>query len=197
MVGIKGKSGRKPNDSGLKARAIALYIPSQKVGTKKVISYKEEVDLSGNETGKQIKVETKKDVWKPLEWFTLFKKIYGSRTTSLSPYNWQEKVRIMMRQEVVRYTDRNGWFCNCSGGRLKTWHFKHDPKCTKCDYEPSDIERHRTESQVRANTPVPTRAEIAKQPLKVCPVHNRPFDRTEQVMVAGVHCRVPKCPDCK
>jgi len=173
MVGIKGKSGRKPDDSGWLARAQALYIPSYELGMKK---------------GKK--------EYQTVSWFRLFKKIYGSRTTSLSPYNWQEKVRIMIRQEVVRYTDRNGWFCNCSGDRLNNWHFKHDPQCMKCDYEPSEIERHRTEAQVLANTPVPTRAEIAKQPLKVCPVHNRPFDRIEQVMVSGVECRVPKCPDC-
>jgi len=149
MVGKKGKSGRKPNNSGWLARAQALYIPSYELGIKK---------------GKK--------QYQTVSWFRLFKKIYGSRTTSLSPYNWQEKIRVLIRQEVVRYTDQNGWFCNCSGDRLHNWHFKHDPQCMKCDYVPEPLERHRTEAQLRANTPPPR---TPKEELKVCPSCEKPL----------------------
>jgi len=169
MVGIKGKSGRKPDKSGWVARAVALYIPSWKDGKN----------------------------WNTIWWFRLFKKIYGTRATAANPYNWQEKVRMLIKAEVERYTDHNGWFCECEGHRLNRWHFQHDPQCNRCGYEPRPLERHRTVANLRAHTPVPTRAEVAKQPLKVCPVHNRPFERTEMVMVAGVQCKVPKCPECK
>jgi len=169
MVGIKGKSGRKPDNSGWVARAIALYIPSYKYGKK----------------------------WNTIWWFQLFKKIYGTRKTAVNPYNWQEKVRMLIKAEVERYTDYNGWYCECEGHRLNRWHFQHDHGCNKCGYVPNKLERHRTAASVMAHTPLPTRAEVAKQPLKVCPVHNRPFERTEMVTVAGVDCKVPKCPECK
>jgi len=177
MVGMKGRSGRKANNSGLVARAVALYIPSWISGTKK---------------GKK--------QYTQVSWFRLFKKIFGSRATSLSPYNWQEKIRMMIRACVIDYTDRNGWFCECThegGTRLVRWHFQHDPQCSKCGYTPNKLERYRTQREADIHTPLPTRAEVAKEPLKVCPVHNRPFERTEITMVAGVQCKVPKCPECK
>jgi len=169
MVGIKGRSGRKPDNSGWVARAVALYIPSWKGGKK----------------------------WNTIWWFRLFKKIYGTRATAANPYNWQEKVRMLIKAEVERYTDRNGWYCECEGHRLNRWHFEHDHGCNKCGYVPNKLERYRTAASVMAHTPLPTRAEVAKQPLKVCPVHNRPFERTEMVTVSGVDCKVPKCPECK
>ena len=177
MVGMKGRSGRKPDTSGWIARAVALYIPSF---------------VSGHKKGKK--------QYTQIHWFRLFKKIYGSRATSLSPYNWQEQIRRMIRACVIDYTDRNGWFCECThdgGTRLVRWHFRHDHSCTKCGYEPNKLERHRTQREVDIHTPAPRRSEVAKQPLKVCPVHNRPFERTDRVMVAGVQCKVPKCPSCK
>lgn len=174
MVGMKGRSGRKPSDSGWIARAVALYIPSFVIGHKK---------------GKK--------QYEQIHWFKLFKKIYGSRATSLSPYNWQEQIRRMIRACVIDYTDRNGWFCECTGSRLVRWHFQHDHSCNKCGYEPNKLERYRTQREVDIHTPAPRRSEVAKQPLKVCPVHNRPFERTDMVMVAGVQCKVPKCPECK
>ena len=174
MVGMKGRSGRKPSDSGWIARAVALYIPSFVMGHKK---------------GKK--------QYEQIHWFKLFKKIYGSRATSLSPYNWQEQIRRMIRACVIDYTDRNGWFCECTGSRLVRWHFQHDHSCNKCGYEPNKLERYRTQREVDIHTPAPRRSEVAKQPLKVCPVHNRPFERTDMVMVAGVQCKVPKCPECK
>jgi len=169
MSGKKGRSGRKPDNSGWVARAVALYIPSWKGGKK----------------------------WNTIWWFRLFKKIYGTRKTAANPYNWQEKVRMLIKAEVERYTDYNGWFCECEGHRLNRWHFEHDHSCNKCGYVPNKLERYRTPASVMAHTPLPTRAEVAKQPLKVCPVHNRPFERTEMVTVAGVQCKVPKCPECE
>jgi len=170
MVGIKGKSGRKKNDSGWTARAVALYIPSFKTGKKK----------------------HGKDEWRTVPWFRMFKKIYGSRSTSNSPYNWQEKIRIMIRQEVNRYTTQNGWFCECSG-ILNRWHFRHDPSCHKCGYEPRDLERHRTVAQVRANT---IESKTPKEPLILCPNHNKPLQANFEE-VAGVVSKVMRCEDCK
>jgi len=168
MVGIKGKSGRKPDNSGWVARAVALYIPSWKGGKN----------------------------WNTIWWFRLFKKIYGTRATAANPYNWQEKVRMLIKAEVMRYTDHNGWFCECEGHRLNRWHFRHDPQCNKCGYEPRDLERHRTVASLRAHTPLPTRAEVAKQPLLICPNHGKPLEpRLEKV--AGVMSKIMKCGDCR
>jgi len=147
------------------ARAVALYIPSFKRGKK----------------------------WIQQDWFLQFKRIYGTRATRFSPVNWQEKIRMLIRQEVVRYETYQMWACDCEL-RLEKYHFRHDTECNKCGYKPRMIERHKTEHAVRVNTPVP---KTPQAPLKICPVHNRPFDRTEQVIVAGVPCKVPKCPDCK
>jgi len=144
MVGIKGKSGRKPNNSGWVARAIALYIPSWKDGKK----------------------------WNTIWWFRLFKKIYGTRATAANPYNWQEKVRMLIKAEVMRYTDQNGWFCECEGHRLNRWHFRHDPKCNKCGYEPRALERHRTVASARAHTIAPR---TPKEILKICPSCEKPL----------------------
>jgi len=168
MVGIKGKSGRKPNNSGWVARAVALYIPSWKGGKN----------------------------WNTIWWFQLFKKIYGTRATAVNPYNWQEKVRMLMKAEVLRYTDHNGWFCECEGNRLIRWHFQHDPQCNKCGYEPRRLERYRTVASARAHTPLPTRAEVAKEPLTICPTHGLPLSPLHEV-VNGVGATVLKCRKCK
>jgi len=144
MVGIKGKSGRKPNNSGWVARAVALYIPSWKDGKK----------------------------WNTIWWFRLFKKIYGTRATAANPYNWQEKARMLIKAEVERYTDQNGWFCECEGNRLNRWHFRHDPQCNECGYEPRALERHRTVASARAHTPAPR---TPKEILKICPSCEKPL----------------------
>ena len=170
MVGIKGRSGRKPNDSGWIARAVALYIPSFVSGTK-----------------------NNKKVYTTASWFRLFKKIYGTRATNIHPYNWQTKIRTMIQKCVIEYTDRNGWWCECTGDRLARWHFQHDHSCNKCGYEPSKLERHRTLAQVRAHTIEP---HTPKEELKICPTHGKPL-RKESKMVTGVLTMVSKCEECK
>jgi len=170
MVGIKGRSGRKPNDSGWIARAIALYIPSFVSGTKK---------------GKK--------QYTTVSWFRLFKKIYGTRATAVNPYNYQEKIRMMIRACVIDYTDRNGWFCECDGDRLKRWHFQHDPQCNKCNYEPRKLERYRTVANARAHTIAPR---TPKAKLTICPNHGLPLKAIIK-MVNGVSSKVMKCEDCK
>jgi hypothetical protein len=144
MSGVKGRSGRKPDNSGWTARAVALYIPSWKGGKN----------------------------WNTIWWFRLFKKIYGTRATAANPYNWQEKVRMLIKAEVMRYTDQNGWFCECEGHRLNRWHFRHDPQCNKCGYEPRDLERHRTVASARAHTIAPR---TPKETLKMCPSCEKPL----------------------
>jgi len=170
MVGIKGRSGRKPNDSGWIARAIALYIPSF---------------VSGTKNGKK--------TYTTASWFRLFKKIYGTRATAVNPYNYQEKIRMMIRACVIDYTDRNGWFCECTGDRLARWHFQHDPHCNKCDYEPNKLERWRTPQNVRIHTIEP---HTPKAELTICPNHGKPLKAIIK-MVNGVSSKVMKCEDCK
>jgi len=170
MVGIKGRSGRKPNDTGWIARAIALYIPSYELGTKK---------------GKK--------QYQTASWFRLFKKIYGTRATAVNPYNYQEKIRMLIRACVIDYTDRNGWFCECDGDRLKRWHFQHDPQCNKCNYEPRKLERYRTVANVRAHTIAPR---TPKAKLTICPNHGLPLSPIHK-MVNGVSTAVMKCEKCQ
>lgn len=173
MVGIKGKSGRKPDNSGWIARAIALYIPSFVSGTKK---------------GKK--------QYTTAPWFRLFKKIYGTRATAVNPYNYQEKIRMMIRACVIDYTDRNGWFCECThdgATRFVRWHFQHDPQCNKCGYEPRKLERYRTVANVRAHTIAPR---TPKAELTICPNHGLPLKAIIK-MVNGVSSKVMKCERCK
>jgi len=144
MVGIKGRSGRKARDDGWIARAVALYIPS----------FVSSITKHG------------KKQYLTVSWFRLFKKIYGTRATAVNPYNWQEKVRMLIKAEVFRYTDHNGWWCECHGDRLVRWHFQHDPQCNECGYEPRKLERYRTVASARTHTIEP---KTPKEQIKNCP----------------------------
>jgi len=189
MVGIKGRSGRKPNDSGWIARAVALYIPSFVSGTKTIKGKLKTISLT-----EQIKTKDRiVKVYTQVSWFRLFKKIYGTRATAVNPYNYQEKIRMMIRACVIDYTDRNGWFCECSGDRLKRWHFQHDPQCNKCGYEPRKLERYRTVANARAHTIAPR---TPKAKLTICPNHGLPLSPIHQ-MVNGVSTAVMKCEKCQ
>lgn len=164
MSGKKGRSGRKPNESGTVMRAVALYIPMT------------ELDISHLNSGSG-KAKYK---WFPEDWFRQFKRINGNK--------WQERVRTMITAWTKNYELYQMWPCECSG-REKKWHFKHEGICPRCDKIPLDIERFKTDSQVRANT-VP-----AKVPLDICPTHNKPLDNYPK-WVSGVLTNVRRCEDC-
>ena len=124
MVGKKGKSGRKPNETGRVMRAVALYIPMYNLDTAHL-------------NAKQAKYQ-----WFPEDWFLQFKRINGNR--------WQERVRTMIAAWTKNYELYQMWECECSG-RLKKWHFKHEGVCPRCDKVPMDIERYKTVAELNKN----------------------------------------------
>jgi len=164
MVGKKGRSGRKPDQTGLTARAVALYIPMFQIGKK----------------------------WIAMDWFIQFKKIYGSGKDRYSPMNWQEKIRSMIRQEVIRYETYNMWKCKCIK-RLDRHHFRHASYCPRCLYEPKMIERHKTEAEVRRNTPVPSPSEL--ETMLKCP-HCKSDLELHKKLVANTMTTVLRCYKC-
>ena len=167
MSGKKGKSGRKPNESGTVMRAVALYIPMT------------ELDISHPNSGSG-KAKYK---WFPEDWFRQFKRINDNR--------WQQKVRTMISTWTANYEKYNMWPCECSG-REKKWHFKHEGVCPRCDKVPLEIERFKTDSQVRAHSIAPRGKEI----LILCPTHDKPLEPRLET-VAGVLSKVMRCADCK
>ena len=128
MVGKKGRSGRKPNETGRVMRAVALYIPMYELDSAHINS-------------KQAKYQ-----WYPEDWFTQFKRINGNK--------WQERVRTMIAAWTKNYERYNMWMCECSG-RLKKWHFKHEGVCPRCDKVPLEIERYKTISEVNKHVHKP------------------------------------------
>ena len=145
MAGKKGRSGRKPNETGRTMRAVALYIPMY------------EYDVSHfNSTSAKYK-------WIAEDWFRQFKRINGNK--------WQERVRQMISQWTRSYEQHNMWMCECSG-RIKKWHFKHEGQCPRCDKVPLEIERYKTVAEVNKHVhaydrkPVaPTRCGKCSDPL--------------------------------
>jgi len=121
MVGKKGRSGRKPNESGRVMRAVALYIPMYELDT-----------AHFNSTSAKYQ-------WFPEDWFTQFKRINGNK--------WQERVRTMIMSWVRQYERSYMWCCNCSG-RTKKWHFQHEGSCPRCEYVPGELERYKTVAEV-------------------------------------------------
>ena len=121
MVGKKGRSGRKPNETGRVMRAVALYIPMYNLD-------------SAHLNAKQAKNE-----WYPEDWFRQFKRINGNK--------WQERVRTMIAVWTNNYEEHNMWPCECSG-RLKKWHFQHEGVCHRCKYVPGELERYKTIAEV-------------------------------------------------
>jgi len=166
MSGKKGRSGRKPNESGTVMRAVALYIPMT------------ELDISLNPGSGKAKYK-----WFPEDWFRQFKRINDNR--------WQQKVRTMISTWTANYEKYNMWPCECSG-REKKWHFKHEGVCPRCDKVPLEIERFKTDSQVRAHSIAPRGKEI----LILCPTHGKPLEPRLET-VAGVLSKVMRCADCK
>jgi len=166
MSGKKGRSGRKPNESGTVMRAVALYIPMT------------ELDISLNPGSGKAKYK-----WFPEDWFRQFKRINDNR--------WQQKVRTMISTWTSNYEKYNMWPCECLG-REKKWHFKHEGVCPRCDKVPLEIERYKTDSQVRAHSIAPRGKEI----LILCPTHGKPLEPRLET-VAGVLSKVMRCADCK
>jgi hypothetical protein len=121
MVGKKGRSGRKKNESGRKMRAVALYIPMTEIDT-----------AHFNSTSARYE-------WIPDSWFRQFKRINGNR--------WQERVRTIMNNWVRTYQSDHMWCCECQGQIMK-WHFRHEAECHRCNKRPSDIERFKTVAEM-------------------------------------------------
>ena len=128
MVGKKGRSGRKPNESGRVMRAVALYIPMW------------EMDVS------HFNSTSAKYQWFPEDWFRQFKRINGNK--------WQERVRNMIAQWTRQYEQSYMWACECSG-RMHKWHFKHEGHCPRCEYVPGQLERYKTVSEVNKHVHKP------------------------------------------
>ena len=128
MVGKKGRSGRKPNETGRVMRAVALYIPMFEFDTANL-----------NDTGAKYQ-------WFPEDWFRQFKRINGNK--------WQERVRNMIAQWTRSYETNNMWLCECSG-RLHKWHFKHEGHCPRCEKVPLEIERYKTIAEVNKHVHKP------------------------------------------
>jgi len=146
MSGKKGRSGRKPNESGTVMRAVALYIPMT------------ELDISHPNSGSG-KAKYK---WFPEDWFRQFKRINGNK--------WQERVRTMITAWTKNYELYQMWDCECSG-REKKWHFKHEGICPRCDKMPLDIERFKTVAEVNKNVHKP----LDSTPLKLCTTCKKPL----------------------
>lgn len=169
MVGKKGRSGRKPNETGRVMRAVALYIPMYELDTA------------------HLNAKHAKYQWFPEDWFRQFKRINGNK--------WQERVRSMIMTWTRNYEDHNMWRCECSG-RLKKWHFKHEGVCPRCDKVPLEIERYKTIAEVNKHNWRDKVARKVDTPLLLCPTHNKPL-KPELVVVAGVESKVMRCEDCK
>ena len=144
MAGKKGRSGRKPRSDGKKMRAVNLYIPMA------------EMDIA------HINDKHAKIVHIPDAWFRQFKRVFGSR--------WQETTRQAMQKRLDEYEDHNMWKCACQG-RLKNTHFKHQAMCPRCEYEPYDLQRYKTQAQVRAHS----KDEPNKKALSLCPICKNPL----------------------
>ena len=121
MAGKIGRSGRKPNPTGQKMRAVALYIPMY------------ELDVS------HFNSKSAKYQWFPEDWFRQFKRINGNK--------WQERLRSMIMRWVREYETHNMWACECRS-RLKKWHFQHEGVCPRCKKVPLEIERYKTVAEV-------------------------------------------------
>jgi len=141
MAGIKGKSGRKPRDDGRKMRAVNLYIPMKE-------SY------GWDDKGK---ID-----WIPETWFLQFKRIFGSK--------WQEQVRKMIMQRTTEYEQRNMWDCQCEN-RLLKWHRKQEADCSRCGYEPYDMQRYRSKHEARIHT----KDSPQQKALSLCPNCKNPL----------------------
>ena len=158
MAGKKGRSGRKPRDDGMKSRAVNLYIPMR-----------ESYGWNSNS----------KTEWIPEDWFRQFKRIYGNR--------WQEKVRSLMLHQVRDYETNNMWDCECKN-RLLKYHFRHEAICPRCNYEPYDLQRYKTQAQVRAHA----KDDPRQKKLSMCPTCGDPLTRE-----MDVHGRqIMKCRTC-
>jgi len=141
MAGIKGKSGRKPRDDGRKMRAVNLYIPMKE-------SY------GWDDKGK---ID-----WIPETWFLQFKRIFGSK--------WQEQVRKMIMQRTTEYEQRNMWDCQCEN-RLLKWHRKQEADCSRCGYEPYDMQRYRSKHEARIHA----KDSPQQKALSLCPICKNPL----------------------
>jgi len=148
MAGVKGKSGRKPRSDGKKLRAVNLYIPMTE-------TYQTVIQDDG--TWQKGKAD-----WIPETWFLQFKKIFGSR--------WQEQVRKLIAKRTEEYERVHLWECNCEN-RLLKWHRHQEAKCHRCDYEPYDKDRYRSQAQARIHA----KDEPQQSALSVCPVCKNPL----------------------
>jgi len=102
--------------------------------------------------------------WHPEAWFKQFKRIFGSR--------WQEQVRNLMLQRVSQYEHENMWQCDCKS-RLQKWHFKHEAMCPRCEYEPYDLQRYKTQAMARIYSKENNRPDL--KPLNKCPSCGKPL----------------------
>ena len=114
MSGVKGKSGRKPNqDSNLER-------------SKKYTFYVKEYART-NANGNIVE-------WIEDSYFQWFKMHHGAR--------WQERVRAWMRQDVQHWRQTSFWRCKCPHvGIMGNYRSKRQPHCRLCDEYYRDVDR--------------------------------------------------------
>ena len=140
MSGKKGKSGRKPRTDGKKMRAVNLYIPMKET-------------YGWDDKGK---ID-----WIPETWFLQFKRIFGSR--------WQAQVRELIRIRTKEYERKNMWPCNCEN-RLFKWHKSVEAQCSRCGYEPYELERYQSKARARIHA-----RDDKQKVLTLCPNCKNPL----------------------